>query len=105
MIGTTHPLTNVYYLAPPAIILEPAPPMSRVRKARLLWLRLLTTWWRVRLTAREVQSALRRFGRAPIEIDVPFLEQRAEFVVAPPRPSVGPARILDFAAARQRLRH
>jgi hypothetical protein len=102
MTGTTNPLTNVYYLAPPVTILEPPAPMSRVRSARLLWLRLLTNWWRLRLTAREVASAIRRFGRAPID-DVPFLEQGAELVVTPRR-SVGPARILDFTAARQRLR-
>jgi hypothetical protein len=103
MTGTTNPLTNVYYLAPPVTILDSPAPMSRVRTARLLRLRLLTSWWRLRLTAREVASAIRRFGRAPIEADVPFLEHGAELVVTP-RPSVGPARILDFAAARQRLR-
>jgi hypothetical protein len=104
MTGTTTQATNVYYLAPPATIIEPAPPASRAFNVRRLRLRLLTSWWRVRLTAREVVSALRRFGRSPVDVDVPFLDQYAELVVTPARRPLGPARILDFAAARQRLR-
>jgi hypothetical protein len=102
--SNTSPATNVYYLTPPVTIVEPPARPSRARTLRLLRLRLLTGWWRLRLTLREIVSALRRFGRAPLDIDATFLEQRAELVVTPPRRPVGPARILDFAAARQRLR-
>lgn len=104
MTGTTNPATNVYYLAPPVAIIEPSAPAARTLTMRLLRLRLLIGWWRLRLTAREVTAALRRFGRSPAEADTPFLEQRADVFVARPRPSLGPARILDFAAARHRLR-
>lgn len=98
------PATNVYYLAPPATILEPPARPSPRQALRLLRLRLVTGWWRLRFTAREIGWALRRFGRPPVEIDTAFLEQRADLVLASSRRSPGPARVLDFAAARQRLR-
>jgi hypothetical protein len=98
------PATNVYYLAPPATIFEPPARPSPTQALRLWRLRLLTGWWRVQLTAREIRSALRRFGRPAVDIDTAFLEHRADLILASSRPSPGPARILDFAAARQRLR-
>jgi hypothetical protein len=97
----TGPLTNVYYLAPPVTAEEP--PARRPRRLSLR-LRLLAFWWRLRLTAGELTSVLRRFGRPPVEPDLDYLEQRAELILRGPRPSAGPARIIDFAAARQRLR-
>jgi hypothetical protein len=63
----------------------------------------VTGWWRLRLTTREVASALRRFGR-PADIDAAYLDQGAELVASARRPSPGPARVLDFVDARQRLR-
>jgi hypothetical protein len=94
------PLTNVYYLAPP-VTAEERP----ARRSRLsLRLRLLALWWRVRLTARELTGVLRRFGRPPVEPDLDLFEQRAELILRGPRVPLGPARIIDFAAARQRLR-
>jgi hypothetical protein len=94
------PLTNVYYLAPPVTV-EDRP----VRRSRLsLRLRLLALWWRLRLTSRELTSVLRRFGRPPVEPDLDLFEQRAELILRSPRAPLGPARIIDFAAARQRLR-
>jgi hypothetical protein len=93
------PVSNVYYLAPPAAVLERHP-----RPPRPSALHLLAFWWRVRLTAAEVVGAVRRFGRAPMEADATFLEQRADLILALPRPPAGPARIIDFAAARARLR-
>jgi hypothetical protein len=98
------PATNVYYLAPPRTIVEPPARPTPTQTLRLLRLRLLTSWWRLRLTAREIGSALRRFGRPPLDIDAAFLEQRADLILASSRRSRGPARILDFATARQRLR-
>ena len=92
--------TNVFYLAPPAPPLERAGPLSRSLRLRL---GLLAFWYRMRLTAAEVTSVLRRFGRPHREADV-FLEQSADLVLAV-RPSRGvPARIIDFASARARLR-
>jgi hypothetical protein len=100
-MSTTGPISNVYYLAPPAPVLEGH---ARPPRPSALHLRLLAFWWRLRLTAAEVIGAVRRFGRAPMEADATFLEQRADLILALPRPSVGPARIIDFAAARDRLR-
>jgi hypothetical protein len=93
------PVTNVYYLSPPA---DPEWPTSRSYTLTRR-LRLLAFWWRLRLTTREVVAAVRRFGR-PVDVDSAYLEQRADLLVASLRPPVGPARIIDFAAARQRLR-
>lgn len=91
------PVTNVYYLAPPIGRSEP------LAAALPLRLRLLELWWRVRLTAAEVTGALRRFGRPPVDAHSVFLDHYGELVLTPTRP-VGPARIIDFAAARKRLR-
>ncbi|HEU5195873.1 MAG TPA: hypothetical protein VFW70_14125 [Methylomirabilota bacterium] len=95
--------SNIYYLAPAT----PVP----ARTPRLSWqlmlrLRVLTFYWRCRLTAAETWSVLRRFGRpdVPADADTTFLEQRAEMILAaPPRP-LGPARVIDLDAARLRLR-
>lgn len=97
----TIPASNVYYLTPPA---PPAARRARAPRRRPLHLRLLVFWWRLKLTATDVGAALRCFGRAPVEADTAFLEQRAELVLAGPRRSAGPARVIDFAAARTRLR-
>lgn len=99
----TSPASNVYYLypTPPAQAPERR---SRPKSGRTLRLRLLAFWWRLRLTAAEVAAAVRRFGRAPLEGDAAFLEQRADLVLAGSRRPAGPARIIDFAAARTRLR-
>jgi hypothetical protein len=98
-MSTTGPLTNVYYLTPPVV----AETANRPPRTLTLRLRLLVFWWRLRLTATDVFAALRRRGR-PAEIDTAYLEQRADLFLASPRPPAGPARIIDFAAARQRLR-
>ena len=98
-MSTRSSLSNVYYLTPPAI------PETATRPSRRLTLRLrcLVFWWRLRLTTTDVIAALRRRGR-PAEIDTLYLDQRADLILAAPRPPVGPARIIDFVAARQRLR-
>jgi hypothetical protein len=98
-MSPTGPVTNVYYLSPPATAEGPANPSHTFTRR----LRLLAFWWRLRLTTREVVATLRRFGR-PVDDDTAYLEQRAGLVLASTRPSVGPAQIIDFAAARQRLR-
>jgi hypothetical protein len=100
-MSTPSPLSNVYYLAPPASAAAPRPRPSR---GLTLHLRLLAFWWRLRLTTAEVVATVRRFGRSPIDADSTFLEQRADLILAGPRPSVGPAQVIDFVAARTRLR-
>ena len=94
--------SNVYYLAPSAATPSRAP---RLSTSLVLRLRLLSLWWRFRLTTAEIWDALRRFGRpAAAEAETAFLEQRAEMILAaPPRP-LGPARVIDLDAARVRLR-
>jgi hypothetical protein len=98
-MSPTIPVTNVYYLSPAAAAGGPTRPSPTLT----LRLRLLTFWWRLRLTTREIVVALRRFGR-PADVDAAYLEQRADLILATMRPAVGPAQIIDFAAARQRLR-
>ena len=92
--------TNVFYLAPPAPLPERAGPLSRRLRVRL---GLLAFWCRVRLTAMEVADVLRRFGRPDRDADL-ILEQPADLLLGV-RPSRGvPARVIDIAAARARLR-
>jgi hypothetical protein len=104
-MSTVSPLTarasNVYYLTPSAEAPVRTPRLSR----RLVFrLRVLATWWRLRLTAVEMWDVLRRFGRPDVPVDSAFLEQRAEIILAAtPRP-LGPARVIDFETARVRLR-
>jgi hypothetical protein len=100
-MSPTSPVTNVFYLSPPAAATAPA----RAPRRLALRLRVLAVWWRLRLTAGEVVAALRRFGRPGLDVaDAVFLEQRAELIIAAARPTAGPARVIDFAAARARLR-
>src|SRR6267142_1562668 len=90
--------SNVYYLAPSV---SPAR-IPKLSRGLVLRLRLLSFYWRVKLTAAETWDALRRFGRPEAPADSTFLEQRAEMILAaPPRP-LGPARVIDFDAARVR---
>jgi hypothetical protein len=100
-MSPTSSTSNVYYLAPPAPASERRPRPSPVL---LLHLRLLAFWWRLRRTLTEVVATVRRFGRSPVEADAAFLEQRADMILAVARPPAGPAQIIDFAAARSRLR-
>jgi hypothetical protein len=95
------PMSNVYYLAPPAPAGERPPRLARGLKLRL---QLLAFWWRVRLTGAEVWGALRRFGCPEPATDAAFLEQRADIILAGTRRPIGPARVIDLAAARTRLR-
>jgi hypothetical protein len=101
----TSPMTrasNVYYLTPSTPEPARAPKLSRKVVFRL---RMLTFWWRLKLTAIETVDTLRRFGRAPVtEADTAFLEQRADMILAAPPRALGPARVIDFNAARVRLR-
>jgi hypothetical protein len=101
-LNTLSRASNVYYLTPTTPAPSRAPKLSR---RLVLRLRLLTFWWRLKLTAAETWDALRRFGRAPVrDTDAAFLEQRADLILAASPRALGPARIIDFDAARVRLR-
>jgi len=96
---STTSTARIYYLTPPAP--SPAPPLSPLRRIRL---RARILVWRLRLTAVELASVLRRFGRVELDADAVELEQRANLILAAARITAGPARVIDFAAARTRLR-
>jgi hypothetical protein len=93
--------SNVYYLAPSA-----PEPVRRPRLSRTLMLRLrmLSFWWRLKLTAAETVDALRRFGRPDLADDTTILQQRADLILAARPRVLGPARIIDLDTARVRLR-
>jgi len=99
---TSPPSSNVYILPQPLAVVAPA----RAARRRLpLRLRVIAWWWRLRLTAREVADALRRFGRPKPRagVDELALAVEAEVLVSRPR-AAGPALIIDFAAAVERRR-
>jgi hypothetical protein len=93
--------SNVYYLATAQ---DAAPRVPRLSRGLVLRLRALSFYWRVRMMAAEIHDVLRRFGRPMAEPDSTFLEQRAEIILAAAPRSVGPARVIDLAEARARLR-
>lgn len=87
---------NVYYL-PTRIPTEPVPTTSEWPS---LPVRLRNAWWRLRLAIVEMRGILRsqpRYTTPAISYD--FFSA----ATPPPRPS-GPARVIDFEQARQRLR-
>jgi hypothetical protein len=92
--------TNVFYLAPPAPPVEHAGALAPGLRLRL---RLLAFWCRLRHTAAELGDVLRRFGRSDADGEV-ILEQSADLVLAVRPVRSGPARVIDLAAARARLR-
>jgi hypothetical protein len=89
--------SNVYYL-PAFSSPEPAPAPSR-------WTALSRVWWRLRFAAAGIRLALRP-APAPLFTEdetLAMLQGRAEIVERGPRPTQ-PARVIDFDAARARLR-
>jgi hypothetical protein len=90
--------SNVYYL--PAFVTAPEP-----RPAPSRWTSLTRTWWRLRFALAGLRLALRP-DRTPLFTDdetVAILGGQAEVVERSRRPA-GPARVIDFDAARARLR-
>ncbi len=92
--------SNVYYL--------PSPITPEVIKPRSRWTSLRASlfrgWWRLRITVAEIRSVVCRPGRrlaAPGYLGA--LDPEANAPVSTRRP-LGPARIIDFEAARLRLR-
>ena len=90
--------SNVYYLPAVAPAAGPKPAPSR-------WANASRTWWRLRFALAGVRLALRP-SRTPLFVQddtMALLEGRAEMIERRPRQSK-PARVLDFDAARARLR-
>ena len=93
--------SNVYYLPalaatePEGLAPEPEWPSFSVR--------VRNAWWRLRLAFAEVRGILRQ-PRRHFEDDMILMDDAFDTAPRPrPRPA-GPARILDFEAARLRLR-
>ncbi len=102
MSQITPSTSNVYYLPiPPADepVVERRHPLAALRG------HLGRAWWRVRLTLAELRGAFRRAGRRARASERPFLDGDVE-VCAPRRPALPhpAARVIDFSAARLRLR-
>jgi len=90
--------SNVYYLPAPAPVAESTPAPSHLAN-------LSRTWWRLRFALAGLRLALRPAPTPLFAEDETFarLEGRAEIVERSPR-QTRPARVIDFDAARARLR-
>ena len=90
--------SNVYYLPAPEPAAPPTPAPAR-------WSRVGRTWWRLRFALAGIRLALRPAPTPLFAEDDTFaaLQGGAELIERRPRPT-GPARVLDFDAARARLR-
>jgi hypothetical protein len=87
---------NVYYLP----TCTPTPEAVPASEWPSLPERLRNAWWRLRLAVVEIRGLLRsrpRYTGSPSQDDL-FAD------AAPPSRPVGPARVIDFQQARQRLR-
>lgn len=91
---------NVYYLPTRGQTMNETPDFSAVPSPwSVLRARSHRAWWRLRLTITEVCAVIRRGGaRNPFEDHIWFTADPPE----PRRRVVGPARIIDLDAARQR---
>lgn len=92
-----RPGSNVYYLPAPAPI-GPAPaprPLSRSRRLR-------TLWWHLRLTLSALSAVVTR--PRPFADDTMYLDGAAEMIERRRPRRLGPAVVIDFTAARERLR-
>jgi hypothetical protein len=90
--------SNVYFLPLATMAPEPVSAPSR-------WLRLSRTWWRLRFALAGLRLA---FKSEPMPLfaeddTLAELEGRAEFIDRRHR-QTAPARVIDFASARERLR-
>ena len=91
---------NVYYLPSRQQLATPEIPLTASRWS-VLRARTHRAWWRLRLTLTEVVSVVRHGGpRNPLENHIWF--GPVDDAPAPRRRAAGPARVLDFEAARRR---
>ena len=89
--------SNVYYLPAPEPVAEPIPAPR--------WSSVGRTWWRLRFALAGIRLALRS-APAPLFTEdetLAMLDGRAEMIDRRPR-QPRPARVIDFDAARARLR-
>lgn len=94
---TTVKRSNVYYL-PTEPVATPRRPRSHRER---IGLRLTRAWWRLRITVAEIRAAVRRPRLPALSAEaVAFLERTT---ASRPRFAI-PARVIDFASARARLR-
>jgi hypothetical protein len=101
MSQNTIRTSNVYYMNAPV---KAAEPMRGPDGWALLTLRARRAWARVRVTLIEIRAAILRPGRGLFDEGTLFLDRSAEMVERHrPRP-LKPAQVLDFTAARARLR-
>ena len=94
-------ISNVYYLPSTAADPEPIKPPTRWS---ILRARMTRRWWRLRIAVSEIRGVLRRPGRRTLEAEFPGLFEAAARIAERPASRREPARILDFDAARIRLR-
>jgi hypothetical protein len=101
MRDNTIRTSNVYYMAP---VIAPEPLGAPSDWARFVQ-RTRRAWARLRITLVEIRAAIRRPGRNVFSDDSTlFLDRSADLVDRRrPRPTE-PACVLDFTAARLRLR-
>jgi hypothetical protein len=90
--------SNVYYLP---VRREAPEAAQRQPQQTTTWARLVRAWWRARFTSAEIWRLVRRSSRTLFSDD-----GLAQHGYEPEhfRPSLGPARVIDFDAARRRLR-
>jgi hypothetical protein len=102
MSQNTIRTSNVYYMNAPV---KAAEPMRGPQGWALLALRARRAWARVRVTLIEIRAAVLRPGRGLFADEARlFMDRSAELVERHrPRP-LKPAQVLDFTAARVRLR-
>lgn len=92
---------NVFYLN--ATLPEPEP-FDPPTRWSILRARAARRYWRLRIMLAEIGNAIRRPRRATLSEEFPGIaEAAAEVAERQPRQR-GPARVIDFDAARRRLR-
>lgn len=99
-MNSTLTLSNVYYL-PARVARETTSPRGPRKTAA--WTRVQRAWWRLSFMTAEICSIVRRRGRHLfLDDDAIVLGRMAELSERPV--SRGPARVIDFESARDRLR-
>ena len=102
MSQNTIRTSNVYYMNAPV---KAAEPLRGPEGWALVSLRMRRAWARVRVTFIEIRAAVVRPGRGLFADEGSiFLDRSAEILDRHRARPLKPAQVLDFAAARTRLR-